>query len=360
MDINKIIIYIMVFFVLIGAMDRIIGNRFGIGGKFEEGIKTMGTLTVSTAGILILAPMIGDAVSPVIVPFFEWLRADPAMFAGMLLGTDIGGAPLAQELAESADGFALGGIITSSMLGATISFTIPVGMGIAKEEYQKDVAKGILIGIITIPVGVVAGGFVAGIRAGFILINTLPVAVLSLIIILCLWRWEKVIVTVFIWLGKLILAISIFGIGIGVLAEFTVFVPFKDAMPLAEVFAIIGNVAMILAGAFVLVELISRILQKPLQRIGMRLGVNDMAVTGLFVCLANNIPVFGMLENMNRRGRIMAAAFCVSGAFVFGDHLGFVAGYAPELAAAMVAAKLVAGISATILAILLTNKAETK
>ena len=38
MSINEIIVYLMVVFMALGAVDRILGNRFGLGEKFEEGI----------------------------------------------------------------------------------------------------------------------------------------------------------------------------------------------------------------------------------------------------------------------------------------------------------------------------------
>ena len=44
MSINEIIVYIMVLFMALGALDRIIGNKFGLGEKFEEGILAMGSL----------------------------------------------------------------------------------------------------------------------------------------------------------------------------------------------------------------------------------------------------------------------------------------------------------------------------
>ena len=49
MTVNDIIIYIMIFFSLVGAFDWIIGKRFGLGEKFEEGIATLGPLTMATA-----------------------------------------------------------------------------------------------------------------------------------------------------------------------------------------------------------------------------------------------------------------------------------------------------------------------
>ena len=36
MSIDRIIIYVMVLFAILGAIDRIIGNRLGLGEKFEE------------------------------------------------------------------------------------------------------------------------------------------------------------------------------------------------------------------------------------------------------------------------------------------------------------------------------------
>jgi ethanolamine transporter len=49
-------------------------------------------------------------------------------------------------------------------------------------------------------------------------------------------------------------------------------------------------------------------------------------------------------------------AFAVSAAFVFGDHLGFTAGFAPEMLPAMILGKLAGGISAIAVALLLTRQ----
>ena len=355
MDLNKIIIYVMVFFVLVGAADQITGSRLKLGNKFEDGIMAMGTLVISTAGLLVLAPLLGSVLRPVIAPVFSLIGADPGVFGGMILDLDTGGAALVDQMADSREGNALG-MIAASMLGATITFNIPVSMSLTKKEYQKDVAKGILIGIITIPLGVFLGGIAAGLDIGFILLNSIPVVILSLIIIICLWKWEKTIVRFFIIFGKVILGISVAGTCIGVITEFTDFTPLDNIMPLTEVFGIIGDVAMILAGAFVLVEIITRVLRGPMQKAGARVGINETAVGALLVTLANAIPIFAMMGDMNERGRIMTASFCVSGAYVFGDHLGFIAGYAPDMVASIVIAKLVGAVSAVVLAYLITRR----
>ena len=59
---------------------------------------------------------------------------------------------------------------------------------------------------------------------------------------------------------------------------------------------------------------------------------------------------------MNPRGKVVNIAFAVPAAFVFGDHLGFTAGFAPELLPAVIAGKLAGGICAVAIAMVLTGK----
>lgn len=40
----------MVIFMILGAIDKIIGNKFGLGAQFEEGIMAMGSLTLAMVG----------------------------------------------------------------------------------------------------------------------------------------------------------------------------------------------------------------------------------------------------------------------------------------------------------------------
>ena len=86
------------------------------------------------------------------------------------------------------------------------------------------------------------------------------------------------------------------------------------------------------------------------------MGVNDTAAAGLIASLANSIATFGMVKDMDSRGNVVNIAFAVSAAFVFGDHLGFAAGFAPEILPAMIAGKLSGGISAVAVALWITKK----
>ena len=44
LSINSVIMMIMMIFMLVGAVDKIMGNKFGYGEQFEEGFNAIGPL----------------------------------------------------------------------------------------------------------------------------------------------------------------------------------------------------------------------------------------------------------------------------------------------------------------------------
>ena len=356
---HEILISIMAVFALLGAIDRIFGNRLGLGQQFEEGILAMGSLAMAMLGIIALSPVLANLLRPVVVPVYTFLGANPAMFAGTILACDMGGAPLARQLTTDTEAAMLGGILAGSMLGATIVFTIPVAIGILRPEDRPFMAKGILAGIVTIPVGIFVGGLVAGFPFLKVVRNLIPVILISALIALGLWKAEKAMVKGFSLFGKGIIALITAGLAAAIVQELTGFTIIPGLAPLEEGFLTVGEIAIVLAGAFPLVFAITKLLRKPLMKAGALLGINDTAAGGLVATLANSIATFGLLKEMDHRGKVVNVAFAVSAAFVFGDHLGFTAGYAPEMLPAMILGKLAGGISAILVALLLTKKEST-
>ena len=355
MSVHEMLIAVMAAFAVLGALDRIFGNRFGLGREFENGILAMGSMGLAMIGIIALAPVLASLLRPVVVPVYEFLGADPAMFAGTLLACDMGGGPLAKELANDPQAAQLGGVITGSMMGATLVFTIPVAMGIVEEEDRPALAKGILAGIVTVPVGILVGGLVAGFRVGMILRNLIPIVIIAALIAVGLWKAEKAMVRGFELFGKGVVAVITVGLAAIIVESLTGFVVIKDLAPIEEGFTTVGEIAIVLAGAFPLVYVLTRVLRKPLMRLGKTLGVNDVAAAGLVAALANSIATFSMVKDMDRRGKVVNMAFAVSAAFVFGDHLGFTAGFAPEMLPAVILGKLAGGVAAVAVALVLTR-----
>ena len=275
---------------------------------------------------------------------------------GTILACDMGGASLAQELTHDPRAALLGGVIGGSMLGATIVFTIPVAMGILEEKDRPAMAKGILAGLVTIPVGILVGGLVAGFPVGMVLRNLIPVVLIAILIALGLWKAENAMIRGFGWFGKGITALITAGLAAAIVEELTGLVLIPGLAPLEEGFQTVGAIAIVLAGAFPLVTVLTRGLRKPLMRLGGLLRINDTAAAGLLATLANSIATFGMVRDMDDRGKVVNIAFAVSAAFVFGDHLGFTAGFAPEMLPAMILGKLAGGVAAVAVALLLTRK----
>ena len=355
---DQILIAVMAIFAVLGAADRILGNHLGLGPEFENGILAMGSLALAMVGIVSLAPVLASWLRPVVVPVYRFLGADPAMFAGTILACDMGGGSLAQEMTEDPRAALLGGVITGSMLGATVVFTIPVAMGILRPEDRPAMAKGILCGVVTIPVGVLVGGLAAGYPFMMVLRNLTPILIIGALIALGLWRAEEGMIRGFAVFGKIVVAVITAGLAAAIVEELTGFVLIPGMAPISEGFQTVGAIAIVLAGAFPLVYTVTKLLKKPLMAVGKLLGINDAAAAGLVACLANSIAAFEMVKDMNRRGKVVCIAFSVSAAFVFGDHLGYAAGFAPEILPAMIAGKLAGGVAAVAAALLLTRRED--
>ena len=228
--------------------------------------------------------------------------------------------------------------------------------GPAVEEDKPAAAKGILCGIVTIPVGVLVGGLVAGFPVGMVLRNLIPIVLIAALIALGLWKAEKAMIKGFAVFGKLIVAVITVGLAAAIVEALTGFAIIPGMAPIEDGFLTVGAIAIVLAGAFPLVFLITKLLKKPLIKFGRLLKINDTAAAGLIASLANSIATFGLVKDMDHRGKVVNVAFAVSAAFVFGDHLGFTAGFAPEMLPAVILGKLAGGISAVAVALLITRR----
>ena len=111
----------MAIFAILGGLDRIFGNKLGLGKEFEKGIMMTGTLVLTMIGMLVLTPLFAWAIEPLAKNMDGLL--DPSFFAGILFANDMGGAPLSAALANSEKLGIFNGCVVASMMGATVSFT---------------------------------------------------------------------------------------------------------------------------------------------------------------------------------------------------------------------------------------------
>lgn len=376
LSINSVIIFIMMIFMVVGAIDKIRGNKLGYGEEFDNGFNAMGPLAIAMAGVVAAAPVLAIILKPIVVPIYGIFGADASMFATTLLACDMGGYPLAMKLAanESIGNFA--GLILGTMMGPTIVFTIPVALSIIKEEDRPYLGAGVLAGLITVPLGCIAGGLVMNmtpykISLMTILINLIPVIIIAGLICAGLWIIPDVMIRGFNKFGTAVTiiitiftAIAVFEYETGIrfpLLDIMVDADKNDGVvPLESGLLVCGQIAIVLIGAFPMVKWITRTFGGALEKVGKLLGMNEEGSAGMVANLANNIAMFNIMDKMNPKGKLINVAFAVSAAFVFGDHLGFTAGANPQMIFPVVVGKLVAGVTAVILSSILAPKLLSK
>lgn len=352
----NVITIIMVAFAMLGAADLMFGNKLGMGAEFKKGFMMLGELTLSMVGMIVLAPLLAHLLRTPLETLSGLIAIDPSSFIGLLLANDMGGAPLALELAQDTEVGYFNGLLVGSMMGATVSFTLPFVMGATEKSHRKSILLGILCGICTIPVGCLISGIMAGIRLPLLLLNLIPLLLLSLILVVLLLTVPLVAVKIFNAFGILIRTIVIFGLAIGVFQYLTEIEIVPYTASLEEGAGIVFNIAAVMAGAFPLLYLISKITAKPLAIISKHTGMNEKSVLGFISTLATSVTTFGMMKEMDERGTVLNSAFAVSAAFTLADHLAFTLSFKPDYLPYVIMGKLISGILAVILAALISKR----
>ncbi|MBO5883121.1 MAG: ethanolamine utilization protein EutH [Clostridia bacterium] len=352
----NVLMLIFSIFSIIGILDAITGNHFGLGEEFEKGIKLVGALTLSMLGMICLVPLIKTFISPAIIPLSSFLHIDPSIFSAMLVANDMGGAALSSELALDGSIGLFNATVVSSMMGVTISFTLPTVLKTTPESSHKYVILGLLSGVSTIPVGCFVSGLMLKLHPIALIVDLIPLLIFSTVIILGLIKAPRVSVKIVSVFGKILFALIMLGLGLAILEAMTGYTPIKGLAPASESYEMLFKLAFMLSGVFPLISILSRLLKKPLGLLSKKTGLDETSSLGLLTSLASSIPTFGLVEKMAPRGIVINMAFAVSAAFALGDHLAFTAMFAPPYAAAVVVGKLISGISAIAVAYFVSRK----
>ena len=348
----------MVVFMLLGGFDKITKKKFNLGfaDGFEEGFRALGALSLSMLGILSFAPVLTKILLVTVGPVFEFLGADPAMIAGSFLGMDMGAYSVAHQMADAENIANFSGLILGGTMGNTMVFNIPVAIAIMKKEDYPYLAKGVLYGITTIPIGCIAGGLAAGYDIGMILKNLFPIILFTAVVMIGLKKIPMKMIKGFKIFGDLVVAMIILALMAAIIESLTGIVIIPGMAPISEGFEVIGNIAIVLAGAFPMVAFLTKKLNKPLGAIGQRIGINDTSTAGLIASMASNIPMYEMMKSMNVRGKIINSAFVVSGTFIIGGDLAFTASVNREMILPVIIGKGVGAVTAIIVAWFATRK----
>ena len=153
--IGTVVIYIIMVCAVLGAFAYLRNEEEGLGKEFVEGLYSIGPIFVPVAGIMAAIPYLSAFVKTFFGPLFSAMGADPAIAATTFIAVDMGGYQLAEALAQSKEGWIMA-MVVGYMAGATIVFTVPVGLTMLEKKDHKYMALGIMSGLLSIPIGVFA------------------------------------------------------------------------------------------------------------------------------------------------------------------------------------------------------------
>ena len=170
----------------------------------------------------------------------------------------------------------------------------------------------------------------------------------------------NICIKVFVAFGHVIRWVAMIGLGCSI---FT----FLTKIEICEYFDTFENSAFICANACVtlsgtlpLMFLVSKLLNKPLSKVGSKIGVDSLSAFSFLSTLVTNATTFSYMEKMNKKGVVLNSAFAVSAAFVFGSHLAFTMAFNAEYIIPVIVGKIVSGVSAVVMAMLIyKEKSET-
>lgn len=358
MTVTKILLYLFAMCLIIGAFDYLRGNKWKLGERFTAGIQAFEPLFLTMAGIIVLIPCFQKLLAPALVPAARYLGMDPGLLSGVFIANDMGGYQLAHSLAQDPRVGDFSGMLIGSVLGVNLVFTLPAALKMVEKDDRDFMFKGLLFGFITLPLGCLAGGLAAGFPVLFVLIQLIPVTIIAMISVLMLWLIPEKLTAVLSKIGRAIEIIALLGIVSAIVGELTGFSG-KDSWLLESIYEgikIVGSIIIVLPGAYVFIELLNRCGKKFFIKAGEKLAINHVSVLGMITSLANSIPTFLIIKDMDKKGKILNFAFLTGGAFAFGDHLAFCCAVAPKLALPLIVTKLTAAFSALILVSIIYRK----
>ncbi|MFW5556330.1 MAG: ethanolamine utilization protein EutH [Roseburia inulinivorans] len=353
MNMSMILMIFIAAGAVLGGVDKIIGNRFGLGQKFDDGFLLMGSMALSMTGIICLAPMLSSWLGSVISPIFYAVGIDPAMF-GCVLAIDMGGYQFAMDLAQNTEIGRFSGIIASSMFGCTLVFTIPVGMSVLTQEDRPFFLKGLLAGLISLPVGLFVGGLLQGLSFGTLLYQCIPIFLLSAILLLGLTLFPDRIIRLFSGFARLIQIVATVGLILAAVQYITGVTFLSNLGSLDDALKIVGSIAIVMLGSLPLAELLRRCLARPFCWIGSKTGLNDASTTGIIVGTITVMPALAMVRDMDQRGKVLCSSFLVCGASAFAAHMGFAASTQPDLILPLLGGKFAGALLGLVIAMRMT------
>lgn len=389
-SIGTYVIYVIMICAVLGAFASIRDPETGLGKEFVEGLHSIGPIFIPVAGVMASIPYLSRFIEAAAGPLFGAMGADPSIAATAVIAADMGGYQLADRLAGSREAWIMA-MVVGFMCGATIIFSIPVGLAMLAKADHKYMALGIMSGILSVPIGVFVACLLIALTGleirpevstdaeathavslgiGTLLLNLAPIVVFCVAIALGLRFFPDAMIAGFLWFGKIMYAAITLVLVFSIVEYFTGFFSkvfgvwgfdpiIADEADQFRALEVAGYIGIMLAGAFPMVWLLTRYLSGPMEKLGAKIGVAPEGAAGLLAATANILAMYRLVGRMRPRDKVLAIAFAVCAAFAFGDHLAFAANFQPTIILPLLIGKLVGGAAGFVIALKLSApKAE--
>ena len=349
----NVLTVVILAFSFLGALDYILGNKFGIGEEFKKAFSLFCPMVLSMLGMIVVAPQIGLWLTPLFDKFYSVFHIDPSIIPASLFANDMGGMSIAQTVCKNEQFGNFNAFVVSSMMGAVISYTIPFSIGMVKQEQHYELFFGLLCGIVTVPVGCFVAGLVCGFNALELLFNLLPLIILSAIVGAALVLVPKICIRCFSVFGFFMKVVSVIGLACAVFTFLTKIEIFPKFDTFENGAFICANACVTLSGMLPFMYVVAKLLSKSLNRLGAKIGINSISALSVLACLVTNTTIFSVMDKMDKKGVVLNSAFAVSAAFVFGGHLAFTMAFDSSYVFPVIIGKLISGFCALALALIL-------
>lgn len=385
--IGTIIIRIVMICMTLGVIGAVRNPDKGIGFEFCEGIRQLGTIFIPIAGVMAVLPYMQSLILTVFSGISRWMGHDIAIWAGVLLPPDMGGNVLANALAVTPEAWIIA-LFTAFILGSGVTFGIPLSISMVSAKYHKDLARGILCGLIACPAGITVSCVLCmythpairpevstilpateQLHLSWLIIfrNLLPVYILCMCIAVLMCFFPERAIKCFLILGKVLTALLYVIFAVAVVEYFTGlgselwagwrFDPIiADSRDYNRALETAGYCALMLGGAYPMMYLLQKYCGKGIAKIGKRLGLSAEGCLAILASSVTLVALFRAFDKMPPIDKSRSAAWAISSGYLLADHLVYCYNFQPQLYGCLLFGKLAGGFLSLFLVSVLTRR----
>lgn len=325
---NPIVVFLLAM-SMIGLVDKFLGNKMGLAESFNEGMGMIGELVVYMPGIYCIGCTLSSQYADKIADWTSGWFFDPSVLVGSILATDLGAYPIAVNIAEYSEIGRFSGIALAGTIGTLISFYLPIYIASVKGEGENALITGFTYGIAGLPVIWFISGIMFGISIHELIGNMIIPFAFCIFIIAGLFKFKRITIKILAGFGKLVRIVMF---GSSMLIIIGIFIPeiaVVDNTLVTEAFVIAAKMGVTISGSLITVSLLRRIFSRQFAAASQKLGINEWSMMGMLVGIPGGIAMLPLFPKMDAKGKILNGAFAVSGHYMLGGQMAFLAANEP-------------------------------